>query len=119
MPFLDERQPFLPQECRFRLRQIEIFPARNPFHRLVIPHRGTMEFFHHRAAHAAAGTHRHFNKAAMQSAMQQVFHDGQAIFSSIYRHINIILIGLFHAAQNAPRRGEQPRADALLEVRGL
>ena len=55
----------------------------------------------------------------MQSAMQQVFHDGQAIFSSIYRHINIILIGLFHAAQNAPRRGEQPRAAALLEFRGL
>ena len=118
MALLDERQAFLAQLDRGRLGQVKIPLPGHTVHRLVIPHRGTVEFFHDRPAHTAAGTHRHFNKAVVQPAMQQILQHLQTVLGTIHRHVGIACVGLFHAAQNTPCRGEQPRPAALFQFAG-
>ena len=46
--------------------------------------------------------------------MQQVLQHLQAALRAIDRHVGIVPVGLFHAAQDTARRGEQPRLAALL-----
>lgn len=91
---------------RIRLLHREVLPTGKVRHRHIILYRGTVEFFHHRAADAASGTRRHFNKTVLQLAIFDIPQCGNAVFRAVDRQVGIAGGVLRHGLQDTTGGGE-------------